>query len=108
MATTLQSHTHRHARMPVLHPVLTPVPALPRALGAISLPRILPCAQVRVYCRVRPVDVVGVPSVRMDASAGCVSVACHGSEHTFNFNRVFAPSTSQQAVFQVGLKCRRA
>ncbi|KAF5835060.1 P-loop containing nucleoside triphosphate hydrolase protein, partial [Dunaliella salina] len=56
---------------------------------------------IRVYCRVRPPS-PGAPSscLRVLPDGSSLGITCNNQESVFNFNRVFGPSASQQAVYQ--------
>ncbi|KXZ43987.1 hypothetical protein GPECTOR_76g809 [Gonium pectorale] len=51
---------------------------------------------IRVYCRVRPHP---TPSTRLAPDGASIHLALEGREHTFSYDRVFGPDSSQESVF---------
>lgn len=52
--------------------------------------------QIRVYCRVRPHP---SPSTRIAPDGGSIALQADGKDHTFAYDRVFGPDSSQESVF---------
>ena len=57
--------------------------------------------QIRVYCRVRPLQIGEVleGAVRPHLDRRSLTASVGGQEHAFTFNHVFGPSVNQQQVF---------
>ncbi|PNW85905.1 hypothetical protein CHLRE_03g200600v5 [Chlamydomonas reinhardtii] len=51
---------------------------------------------IRVYCRVRPHP---SPSTRIAPDGGSIALQADGKDHTFAYDRVFGPDSSQESVF---------
>ncbi|GIL75026.1 hypothetical protein Vretimale_2510 [Volvox reticuliferus] len=51
---------------------------------------------IRVYCRVKPHP---TPATRLGSDGTSIAVAVEGREHSFNYDRVFGPDSTQEQVF---------
>ncbi|GIL47931.1 hypothetical protein Vafri_4549 [Volvox africanus] len=51
---------------------------------------------IRVYCRVKPHP---TPATRLGCDGTSIAVAVEGREHSFNYDRVFGPDSTQEQVF---------
>ena len=58
---------------------------------------VLCCAQIRVFCRIKPHP---RSAVSTSADGQSVKLYAEGKEQNFTFDRVFGPQADQAAVFQ--------